>query len=107
MYNYIRELHRQFGTEPDCAIQRTEISSLQSTLKSHLSDEDRKLLLRLTDAQNIIHYETSLENFAAGFKTALGIACEAGAGGRYSYEDAETERICQQVRRTKEEPQLE
>ena len=99
MYDYIRELHRQFGTEPDCTIQRNEISSLKSILKSHLSDEDRKLLLRLMDAQGIINYETSLEAFAAGFHASHGIFCELEARGRYSYEEEEAKRICQEIGR--------
>lgn len=42
MYNYIRELHRQFGTEPDCAEQRKELASLQLALKNHLGQKERK-----------------------------------------------------------------
>ena len=99
MYNYLRELHRCFNTEPDCTTQRTEISSLQSELKTHLGEAERKLLLRLTDAQGILSYETSLESFAAGFRTAAKLFCEMEAQGSYSYEDAETERIVQTIRR--------
>ena len=98
MYNYLRELHRCFNTEPDCTVQRTEISSLQSELKTHLGEAERKLLLRLTDTQGILDYEISLESFAAGFRTAHRLLCEAESCESYSYEDAETERIVQTIR---------
>ena len=98
MYNYLRELHRCSNTEPDCTTQRTEISSLQSELKTHLGDAERKLLLCITDAQGVLSYEISLESFAAGFRTAAKLFCETEAHGGYSYEDAETERIVQTIR---------
>ena len=40
MYNYLRELHRQFCPEADCPAQRKELVSLQSELKNHLVQED-------------------------------------------------------------------
>ena len=102
MYNYLRELHRQFCPEADCPAQRKELVSLQSELKNHLGQEERKLLLRLLDTQDIINYETSLSSFAAGFHTAHRIFCELEAHGRYSYEEEETKRICQENGRGKE-----
>ncbi len=94
MYNYIRELHRIFNTEPDCPEQRKQADALQTELKTHLGEEERKLLLRLTDTQSILNYEISLESFAAGFRLAAGIAKELESGGLYSFDDEETERIC-------------
>ena len=99
MYNYLRELHRCFNTEPDCPEQQTELASLEAELKTHLGEAERKLLLRLTDAQGILNYEISLESFAAGFRTAANLFCETEAQGGYSYEDAETERIVHTIRR--------
>ena len=102
MYNYLRELHRQFCSEADCPAQRNELVSLQSELKNHLGQEERKLLLRLLDTQDILNYETSLESFAAGFRTAHSILCELEARGGYSYEEEETKRICREIGRGKE-----
>ena len=102
MYNYLRELHRQFCSEADCPAQRKELDSLQAELKNHLGQEERKLLLRLLDSQNIINYETSLESFAAGFRTAHSILCELKVQDSYSYEEEENKRICQGIGRGKE-----
>ena len=102
MYNYLRELHRQFCPEADCPAQRKELVSLQSELKNHLGQEERKLLLRLLDTQDILNYETSLESFTAGFRTAHSILCELEAQGGYSYEEEETKRICREIGRGKE-----
>ena len=102
MYNYIRELHRLFDAEPGCTELRNQIISLQSELKKHLGDQDRKLLLRLTDAQMTLEYEHSLESFAAGFHTAHGILCELEARGSYSFKEEETKRICREPGREKE-----
>ena len=102
MYNYMKELHRQFCWEPDCKEQRRELDSLQTELKKSLSQEERKLLLRLLDTQGILNYEISLESFAAGFRAAHEIFCELGAQGSYSYEAEETKRICQEAGMRKE-----
>ena len=98
MYNCLRELHRCFNTEPDCPELNTELASLEAQLKPHLGEAERKLLLRLLDTQTTFRYETSLESFAAGFRTAHSIFCEAHACP-YSYEDAEAERIFRSHRR--------
>ncbi len=55
------------------------------------------MLLRLLNTQKIINYETSVESFTAGFRTACGILYELKAGGSYSYEEEETKRICQEI----------
>ena len=103
MYNYIRELHRLFSREPNCAEQKEEIAALRLKVKEHLNDEDKKLMLRIEDTQALMTYETSLESFAAGFRTAYGLACELNADGHYSYEDAETARICSVIKDPKKQ----
>ena len=95
MYNYMRELHRQFDSKPDCAQQQKELDRIHGELKKHLVEEDRKQLLRLLDTQAVINYETSLESFTAGFHLAWGLLSELSARGNFSYEDTETKRICQ------------
>ncbi len=96
MYNYIRELHRIFNTEPNCPEQRKQSDDLQVELRTHLGEKERKLLLRLADTQSLLNYEISLESFAAGFRLATGIAKELGSDGLYSFDDEETARICKE-----------
>ena len=100
MYEYLRELHRLFNTQPANTSQQEQLEQLRTELKHHLSDDDgRKLLLRLTDATDVLNYEISLESFAAGFRLAYGLTCELSAGRRFSYEEAEASRICQAMSR--------
>ena len=95
MYEYLRALHRCFCSEADHAEFRSEIEALRTTLSSRLSSEDRKLVLRLVDAQNNLKNEISLESFAAGFKLAAGISQELTQSGRYDYDRAIEEQFTQ------------
>ena len=94
-YNYLRELHRLFNVQAACAEQQTAIEQLKAELKKNLEDRDRRLLLRILDARDVMDYEISLESFAAGFRLAYGLTRELESSGRYSYEDEEVRRICQ------------
>lgn len=95
MYEYMRELHRLFNTQPSYAEQQNQVEILKTDLKKHLDEEERKLLLRLLDTRDVMDYEISLESFAAGFRLAYGLTRELESGGGFSYEDEETKRICQ------------
>ena len=94
MYEYLRELHRLFNTQPSCAEQLNQVELLKSDLKKHLGEEEHKLLLRILDTRDVMDYEISLESFAAGFRLAYGLTREVESSGRYSYEEEETKRIC-------------
>ena len=96
MYEYLRELHRLFNSQPDCTEQVTELETLKADLKKGLDDHNRKLFLRFVDVGDVMDYEISLESFAAGFRMAYGLICEVNTGKHYSYEEAETRRICQE-----------
>ena len=95
MYEYMRKLHRLFNTQPSCAEQLNQVETLKADLKEHLDEEERKLLLRLLDTRDVMDYEISLESFAAGFRLAYGLTQEIESSSRYSYEDEEVQRICQ------------
>ena len=66
MYDYMRALQRQFFTEPGSKY-KTKIETLHKNLSQHLNRQDRKLLLRLIDAQEMLAGEISLASFTAGF----------------------------------------
>ena len=117
MYNYLRELHRQFCPEADCPAQRKELVSLQSELKNHLGQEDWGEALPVAEqaspnrgsapvgghASGREPVGTTVSNIgAAGFRTAHSILCELEAQGGYSYEEEETKRICREIGRGKE-----
>ena len=86
MYEYFRALHQRFFRELDHTNLHEEIEENRKVLAEKLAPEDRKRLLRMLDAQSCLKNEVSLENFAAGFKLAAGIAKELEADGLYSYD---------------------
>ena len=94
MNDYMRALHQRFFREPECADVWEEIEALRQELRETLQKPERRKLLRLVDAQNLLREETSLASFMAGFKLAWGLAQELEADGLYSFEDEEEDRVC-------------
>ncbi len=94
MNDYMRALHQRFFQEPECADVWEEIEALRQELRETLQKPERRKLLRLVDAQNLLREETSLASFMAGFKLAWGLAQELEADGLYSFEDKEEDRVC-------------
>ena len=94
MNDYMQALHQRFFREPGCADVWEEIEALRQELRETLQKPERRKLLRLVDAQNLLREETSLASFMAGFKLAWGLAQELEADGLYSFEDKEEDRVC-------------
>ena len=94
MNDYMQALHQRFFQEPECADVWEEIEALRQELRETLQKPERRKLLRLVDAQNLLREETSLASFMAGFKLAWGLAQEQEADGLYSFEDKEEDRVC-------------
>ena len=94
MNDYMQALHQRFFQEPECADVWEEIEALRQELRETLQKPERRKLLRLVDAQNLLREETSHASFMAGFKLAWGLAQELEADGLYSFEDKEEDRVC-------------
>ena len=90
----MQALHQRFFRESECADVWEEIEALRQELRETLQKPERRKLLRLVDAQNLLREETSLASFMAGFKLAWGLAQELEADGLYSFEDEEEDRVC-------------
>jgi len=58
-------------------------------LHSQLDGQGRKLLLRLTDLENAIREEASLQSFISGYRLACGIQKELSVRPRYSFDKEE------------------
>ena len=97
MNDYMQALHQRFFQEPECADVWEEIEALRQELRETLQKPERRKLLRLVDAQNLLREETSLASFMAGFKLAWGLAQELEADGLYSFEDEEEARACRRA----------
>ena len=93
MYDYMKALQKRFDRQshPDLFAQ---VEYAQEELRRDIDATERKILLRLLDAQNTLLAESTLMSFTAGFKLAWGMAKELEADGLYSFEKEEEERIC-------------
>ena len=93
MYDYMKALQKRFDLQeyPELAEQ---IEYAHEDLRRDMDAAGRRKLLRLLDVQNALLTESKLMSFTAGFKLAWGMAKELEAGGLYSFEREEEERIC-------------
>lgn len=86
MNDYMTALHQRFFREPDFSELETEIEQARQEVRDCLDQMQRRKLMQLVDAQNLLREETSLVSFTAGFKLAWGIAKELEAEGLYSFD---------------------
>ena len=75
MRDYMMALYTRFCTPYTPSEQEKQ---LEQHLKSQLSKEQRKRLLRLTDYRNMARDDFGFEAFISGFRLATGIAIELG-----------------------------
>lgn len=96
MYNYMRSLQRQFETKPQFLQDLAdEIRQMHKQLSARLETEDRKLLLKLVDMEDLLHSEASLHSFISGYRLACGISKELSEEPEYSF-DREEEKLRQE-----------
>lgn len=69
-------LHQGFCKEPKCREVRREIDTIQQEFHQSLDRRGQEQLLKLSDLENGLLDEISLESFSSEFKLALGIAAE-------------------------------
>lgn len=94
MNDYMTALHQRFFREPDFSELETEIQQTRQEVRDCLDQMQRRKLMQLVDAQNLLWEETSLASFTAGFKLAWGIAKELEAEGLYSFEYEVEQKAC-------------
>ncbi len=97
MRDYMMALHQRFCKEPECREVRKQIREVERDLHQSLDRRGQEQLLKLTDLENELLDETSLESFLSGFKLALGIAAELAPS--YSFDDDEEQRVCEALQR--------
>ena len=87
-------LHQRFYRELDFAELEAEIEQTRQEVRDCLNRLQRRKLMQLVDAQNLLREKTSLASFMAGFKLAWGIAKELETDGLYSFDYEEEQRAC-------------
>ena len=72
----LRALYDCFYTRPRFDEQENEVEECHKALIKVLAKPERKLVLRIIDAQDYIKSETSLDSFIAGFELAWRLSAE-------------------------------
>ena len=94
MNDYMTALYQRFFQEPDFTELEAEIEQARQEVRDCLDKLQRRKLMQLVDAQNLLREKTSLASFMAGFKLAWGIAKELEADGLYSFDYEEEQQVC-------------
>ena len=104
MHDYMKALQRQFDSNPQLIQDLAdEVNRTHQELSARLSKEDRKLLLKLLDLEDVLQYEATLHSFTSGFRLACGIHRELSTEPIYSFDREEEERSKQTILLRKEE----
>lgn len=72
----LRALYNCFYTRPRFDEQENEVEECHKALIAALEKPERKLVLRIIDAQDSIREQTSLDSFVAGFELAWRLSIE-------------------------------
>ena len=72
----LKGLYDCFYTPPELSEQENEVEECHKALIAALEKPERKLVLRIIDAQDSIREQTSLDSFVAGFELAWRLSIE-------------------------------
>ena len=72
----LKGLYDCFYTPPELFEQENEVEECHKALIAALEKPERKLVLRIIDAQDYITEQTSLDSFIAGFELAWRLSME-------------------------------
>ncbi len=94
MNDTLNQLYNRFYTPLPMEESEQEIETCHRQLIERLEKPERKLVLRIMDAQNLITEECSLDSFLCGFKLAWELAYELNhfEMDRHPFPEKETER---------------
>ena len=69
MNDYMTSLYQRFFREPDVTELEEEIEQTRQEVRVCLDKLQRRKLMQLVDAQNLLREKTSLASFTAGFSS--------------------------------------
>lgn len=72
----LKELYDCFYVRPEFDEQENEVEECHKALIAALEKSERRLVLRIIDAQDSIREQTSLDSFIAGFELAWRLSAE-------------------------------
>ena len=75
-YEILAELYHRFYAPQGRSAEKTEIEACHAELSKTLDRSERRLLLKLLDAEDCIRDAGTLESFIAGFRVAWKLSAE-------------------------------
>ena len=85
MYDYMRTLQKQFEPKPEFFQNLDgDIRQIHKQLSARLEPEDKKLLLKLIDMEDLLHSEARLHSFISGYRLACAIHMELAEDPMYA-----------------------
>ena len=70
MNKLLKDLYDCFYTQPEFSEQKQEVEECHQTLIQVLEKPERRLVLRIMDAQSLMAEERSIDSFISGFELA-------------------------------------
>ena len=87
MYDYMRTLQKQFEPQPEFFQNLDgDIRQIHKQLSARLEPEDKKLLLKLIDMEDLLHSEARLHSFISGYRLACAIHMELAEDPMFAFE---------------------
>ena len=97
--DYMTALQRRFHIASERTVELgREVEAAYNALRETLTHEQKKLLLRISDAENRFRDEEKLDSFFSGFRLADGIHRELNSIPPYSFEDEDEQRAREIIR---------
>lgn len=76
MKTLLKDLYNCFYTPPEFSEQKQEVEECHQALIKALEKPERRLVLRITDAQSLMAEERSMDSFISGFEPAWQLSAE-------------------------------
>ena len=76
MKTLLKDMYDYFYTPPEFSEQKQEVEECHQTLIQVLAKPERRLVLRIMDAQSLMAEERSIDSFISGFELAWRLSME-------------------------------
>ena len=104
MNNLLKDLYDCFYTPPEFSEQRQEVEECHQALIKVLEKPERRLVLRIMDAQSLMAEERSMDSFISGFELAWQLSMELNNYKNERLASCRTGRLGARFTSEKEEP---
>ena len=104
MKTRLKDLYNCFYTPPEFSEQKQEVEECHQVLIKVLEKPERRLVLRIMDAQSLMAEEHSMDSFISGFELAWQLSMELNNYKNERLVSCRTGRLGARFTRKEEEP---